>query len=61
MAVDDWLLDDLGLIDSGVTLLEAAHVMAVPLGENAWQVRLERFLLADPALPAQLLAEQGRP
>jgi len=29
VAVDDWLLDDLGLIDSGVTLREAAHVMAV--------------------------------
>lgn len=61
VAVDDWLLDDLGLTDSGVTLRESGHVMAVPLGENAWQVRLERFLLADPGLPVELLAEHGRP
>lgn len=61
VAVDDWLLDDLGLTDSGVTLRESSHVMAVPLGENAWQVRLEQFLLNDAGLPAELLAEHGRP
>lgn len=61
VAVDDWLLDDLGLVDGGVVLRESGHVLAVPLGENAWQVHLERFLLADAALPERLLAEHGRP
>lgn len=44
-AVDNYLLDDLGLEDTGVRLIESDHVMAVPHGENAWLVRLERFLL----------------
>ncbi|MDQ3958190.1 MAG: transporter substrate-binding domain-containing protein [Actinomycetota bacterium] len=44
-AVDNFLLDDLGLVDTGVRLVEVDHVMAVPHGENAWLVRLERFLL----------------
>ena len=44
-ALDNFLLDDLELEDTGVTLEESDHVMAVPHGENAWLVRLERFLL----------------
>jgi polar amino acid transport system substrate-binding protein len=48
-AIDNYLLDDLGLEDTGVRLSETDHVMAVPHGENAWLVRLERFLLEDPA------------
>jgi polar amino acid transport system substrate-binding protein len=43
-AVEDWLLDDLRLMDTGVHLSEAEHVMAVPGGENGWLVALERFL-----------------
>ncbi|MDQ3914579.1 MAG: transporter substrate-binding domain-containing protein [Actinomycetota bacterium] len=45
VAVEGYLLDDLGLEDTGVRLSEVDHVMAVPHGENAWLVRLERFLL----------------
>ena len=44
-AVPHYLLDDLELTDSGTKLGEAKHVMAVKLGENAFLVRLERFLL----------------
>ena len=44
-ALDNFLLDDLELEDTGVRLEESDHVMAVPHGENAWLVRLERFLL----------------
>jgi polar amino acid transport system substrate-binding protein len=44
-AVPHYLLDDLGLADSGTELDKAKHVMAVKLGENAFLVRLERFLL----------------
>src|SRR5688500_410976 len=42
---DDFMLDDLGLEPTGETLEENEHVMALVMGENAWQVRLERFLL----------------
>lgn len=43
-AVESWRFDDLRLLDSGVRLLEVAHVMAVRPGENAWVTALERFL-----------------
>jgi polar amino acid transport system substrate-binding protein len=57
VAVDDYLLDDLGLYDSGLTLIETDHVMAVPHGENAWLVRLERFLLDHASTVERLLEE----
>jgi polar amino acid transport system substrate-binding protein len=43
--VDDWLLDDLDLRETGVVLSETDHVMAVRLGENGWMVTLEKYLL----------------
>ena len=43
-AVEDWMLDDLQLVDSDHHLAESKHAMAVPLGENAWLVALERYL-----------------
>lgn len=45
VATEHWRLEGLGLVETGITLLEEKHVMATPLGENAWLVRLERFLL----------------
>ena len=61
VAVDEWLLDDLGLRDTGVHLSKAKHVMATPLGENAFLVRLERFLIAHQAeVPALLDAAARR-
>ncbi len=60
VVVDDFLLDDLGLEDTGTTLLESDHVMAVPHGENGWLVRLERFLL-DHAATVERLLEETRP
>jgi polar amino acid transport system substrate-binding protein len=60
VAVDEWLLDNLGLRDTGVHLSKAKHVMATPLGENAFLVRLERFLIAHQAqVPALLDAAAG--
>jgi ABC-type amino acid transport substrate-binding protein len=56
-AVDDWLLEDLQLQDSGVRLSESDHVMAIRPGENGWLVTLELFLLEDPTLIEELLAE----
>jgi polar amino acid transport system substrate-binding protein len=60
-AVYDYLLDDLDLTDSGTELDEAEHVMAVKLGENAFLVRLERFLLNREDQIRQLLVAEGRP
>jgi polar amino acid transport system substrate-binding protein len=60
-AVPDYLLDDLQLTDSGTELDEAKHVMAVKLGENAFLVRLERFLLNREEQVERLLVEEGRP
>ena len=61
-AVDEWLLDDLGLHATNVRLSKTSHVMAVPLGENGWQVALERFLLRLPSEEVSaLLDREGRP
>lgn len=56
--VEDWMLDDLQLKDTGVRLSESDHVMALPFGENGWQVTLENFLLENVDLIDQLLDEQ---
>jgi polar amino acid transport system substrate-binding protein len=61
IATDDWLLDDLGLEDRGVQLLETDHVFAAATGENAFLTRLERYLLAHEAEAERLLEEHGRP
>jgi polar amino acid transport system substrate-binding protein len=60
-AVHDYLLDDLGLTDSGTELGESKHVMAVKLGENAFLVRLERYLLNREDEISRLLTREGRP
>jgi polar amino acid transport system substrate-binding protein len=60
-AVRDYLLDDLGLTDSGTELDEAEHVMAVKLGENAFLVRLERFLLNREDAIRRLVTVESRP
>jgi polar amino acid transport system substrate-binding protein len=60
-AVHDYLLDDLGLADTGTVLGESKHVMAVRLGENAFLVELERFLLDREGAIRALLVREGRP
>jgi polar amino acid transport system substrate-binding protein len=62
VAIDEWRLADLDLRDTGVHLSKAKHVMAAPMGENAFLVRLERFLIAhQDEVPALLdAAEAGR-
>lgn len=57
VAVDNYLVDDLDLEDTGIRLSETDHVLAVPHGENGWLVRVERFLLADPARVDRILEE----
>ncbi len=60
VAIDDWLLDNLGLRDTGVHLSKAKHVMATPMGENAFLVRLERFLIGHQAEVPALLDAAAR-
>jgi hypothetical protein len=47
--------------DWEIELDHAKHVMAVKLGENAFLVRLERFLLNREEEIRRLLREEGRP
>ena len=54
--VDDWLLEDMDLHPSGITLVESAHVMATRHGENGFLVELEKFLVEDPDAIRDLLA-----
>lgn len=61
VAVEDYLLDDLGLVRTDVELDEHEHAMAVSLGENAMLVALERFLLDREAHARDLLAGAGAP
>lgn len=60
-AVEDYLLDDLGLVRTDAELDEHEHAMAVSLGENAMLVALERFLLDREAHARDLLAQEGKP
>jgi polar amino acid transport system substrate-binding protein len=60
-AVHDFLLDDLELADTGTVLADAKHVMAVRMGENAFLVELERFLLDREGAIRTLLVREGRP
>ena len=43
-ALPDWQVPARGLVPTEVVLSRDEHVMAVPQGENAWIMRLERFL-----------------
>jgi polar amino acid transport system substrate-binding protein len=59
VAAEEWELEALGMVPTEVELHRAQHVLAVPLGENAWLVRLERFLSARAASVDELLQEHA--
>jgi polar amino acid transport system substrate-binding protein len=61
VVVPDYLLDDLGLVRTDAELDEHEHAMAVSMGENAFLVALDRFLLSREAEAAAILAREGRP
>jgi hypothetical protein len=61
MAVEEWLLDDLGPADNGDQLTESEHVMATRLGENACPGRPEKFPPAHQGEASALLAADGKP
>jgi polar amino acid transport system substrate-binding protein len=61
VAIDNFLTDDLDVVDTGVRLGESDHVFAVPMGENDWMTAVERFLLERPGEIEDLLDELGGP
>jgi polar amino acid transport system substrate-binding protein len=60
-AVEDYLLDDLGLVRTDAELDEHEHAMATSMGENAFLVALERFLLDRESEAQEILAREGKP
>ena len=62
IVAEDYKLDDLNYQPSKPLKMDE-HVMAVPQGENAFLVALERFLLGKTmeARTARLLSEEGKP
>jgi polar amino acid transport system substrate-binding protein len=61
LAVPDYLLDDLGLVRTDAELDEHEHAMATSMGENAFLVALERFLLDRESEARAILAREGTP
>ena len=59
-AVPHWRVASLGLLPTGTRLRQEKHVMAVPQGENAWIMRLERFLRSEAAGMDDRLREHQR-
>jgi polar amino acid transport system substrate-binding protein len=61
VAVPEYMLDDLGYVRTDAELDEREHAMAVSMGENAFLVELERFLLDREAEAGALLEREGKP
>jgi polar amino acid transport system substrate-binding protein len=61
VAVPAYMLDDLGYVKTDAELDEHEHAMAVSMGENAFLVELERFLLDREAEAGELLEREGKP
>jgi polar amino acid transport system substrate-binding protein len=58
VAAYPWQLEEWGFEPTGVELPEEKHIMAVPLGENGWLVRLERFLRGNHQEAVRMLHEE---
>jgi polar amino acid transport system substrate-binding protein len=58
VAAEEWQIESLDLVPTETVLDSAEHAMAVPLGENAWLVRLERFLSGRAASVDELIQDQ---
>ena len=61
VAVEDFLVDDLGYVPTDAELTEDEHAMAVSAGENAFMVELERFLLDNEQTARDILQREGTP
>ncbi len=60
VVVEDYLLDELAYRKTGHSLKETEHCLAVTLGENAWLVELEKWLLDQEAVASDLLRREGK-
>jgi polar amino acid transport system substrate-binding protein len=61
VVVHDYELDDLGLVRTDAELDEHEHALATPMGENAFLVALERFLLDRESEALAILEREGAP
>jgi polar amino acid transport system substrate-binding protein len=61
VAVPEYMFDDLGYVRTDAELDEHEHAMAVSMGENAFLVKLERFLLDRETEAKALLEQEGTP
>lgn len=52
-----WQLESRDLEATGIVLQRTDHVMMIPQGENAWLMRLERFLRSETGNMGELLRE----
>jgi hypothetical protein len=59
VAVEDYLLDELGYRKTGHSLKETEHCLAVTLGENAWLTEIEKWLLDHEELASDLLRQEA--
>jgi polar amino acid transport system substrate-binding protein len=61
VVVDEWRLDELGLVATAAEVTTTEHVVAVPLGESGWQVTVEDYLLERPRSELDRLLEEEQP
>jgi polar amino acid transport system substrate-binding protein len=61
VAGEKWEVRALGLVPGSLVLDESRPAMAVPLGENAWLVRLERHLSEEAPFVDELLGRYAGP
>jgi polar amino acid transport system substrate-binding protein len=59
VALPHWQVAAQGLVPTGIVLERRKHVVAIPKGENAWLMRLERFLRQDGPAVADALRDHG--
>jgi polar amino acid transport system substrate-binding protein len=59
VAAEEWRIEALGLVPTDIVLDESEHAVAVPVGENAWLVRLERYLSDRAASVDELLQKHA--
>jgi polar amino acid transport system substrate-binding protein len=60
VALPDWQLPARELVATGIVLRRDEHVLAAPPGENAWLMRLERFLRQQAGTMDARLRAQAR-
>lgn len=60
VAGEEWEVRAIGFSPGTAMLDESRHAMAAPLGENAWLVRLERYLSQEAAFVDELLLRHAR-